>query len=232
VVVVGHIMMGETGDMVRVDAGFCSIMRASSAAMIGRSVLDVTAPEDRAGCRDAIRRLLATSEPFQVIKRLLRDDGTIVWVTNTVAQADFGDGPNSFVATVIPVDPNGYRGKPGVLLGYARALRDSRRARATTFATTLFTEPAWDLLLSAYIMEAEGGLLGPAALARAAGVSGPVALRWARALVSDGLLEVEHRHAAATVAEPHYRLADRAHETFERYMADRLRSIVGDVANL
>lgn len=230
-VTVGHIVMGQEGEMIRLDAGFCSIMRAPSAAMLGRSVLDVTAPEDRASCRDAMRRLVATSEPFQVIKRMLRGDGSTVWVNNTVALADFGDGHGTVVATVIPLDPDDNRGKPGFLLDYARALRDSRRARSKAFETTLFTEPAWDLLLSAYIMEAEGGLLGPSALAEAAGVSGPVAIRWALALVSDGLLEIEHRHSSAASAEPHYRLTDRAHEKFERYMANRLRAIVGDVAH-
>lgn len=217
-VLVGHALLGTRGEVLSLDAGYCSILGTGADEIVGRCVLDVTAPADRVTCATLMRDLVATREPFQVSKRFMRSDGSVIWVSNTVSIIAFGDAPPMVVSTIVPIAAPDAR-TPANLLDCARFLLSSRRDRAGAFDTTMFIEPAWDMMLTAYVAEAEGAALDLDALARAASMSATSAERWVRALIQEGLLETE---VSCGPAGP-YRLSDRAHQQFEDYLSGLLQ---------
>lgn len=223
-------MLSDAGHMIGLDAGFCAIMQAEADTMIGRGVLDVTVPEDRQRCRAAMIRLRQTGEPFAVRKRMRRDDGSIVWVEQAITRVDFPDAAPTIIATFRPIAAPSDRNHPCALLGQARFLCESGSDRRDMLGSPLFANVPWDLLLKAYIAEAEGRTIDVAEMARSARLTPTVAWRWTRALASEGLLEVEAGGCGG--AGPVYRLTADAHARLEAYLSGRLRKLadVGAIA--
>lgn len=62
-----------------------------------------------------------------------------------------------------------------------------RRARGAMLGESLFSEPAWDILLELYAAELGGRTMTLADLARAINTPSPVATRWQAALEDNGL---------------------------------------------
>lgn len=215
---VGHALIGTQNELLSLDEGFCTILDTPLETIVGRSVLSLTAPPDRAACAIAMRHLRATGQPFRVTKRYLREDGSPVWVSNTVSIMALGDAPPMLVSTIVPIAPPSDAQSPAKLLDCARFLLAARRDRTGAFAASLFNEPAWDMLLVMYIVEAEGGAIDGPALARFARLGGPAATRWLRALVQEGLIEEEAGSGNALT----FRLADSTHGQFEAYLSGLL----------
>jgi PAS domain S-box-containing protein len=75
----------ESFRFLRVNAAMCKLVGYSEAELLGRSVLDITHPEDREGSCELGRRLAAgESDVFDTEKRYIRKDGRIVWARVTV----------------------------------------------------------------------------------------------------------------------------------------------------
>lgn len=216
-------MLGQRGEMLGLDAGFCTIMRADAESMIGRGVLDVTVPDDRPACLAGMSRLRRTGQPFTVRKRMQRGDGSVVWVEQSTTQVEFSDAAPTIVATFRPIAHPADDVDPGALLAQARFLCETRAEREDAFGPILFANPAWDLLLRAYIAEAEGRTLDIAAMARTARIAPAAALRWGRGLASEGMFDLESGDEAAPV----YRLTADAHGRLERYLSHRLSKLAG-----
>ena len=69
----------------RVNAAMCKLVGYSEAELLARTVPDITHPDDRDESRELARRLDAgESDVFDVEKRYVRKDGTVVWVRTTV----------------------------------------------------------------------------------------------------------------------------------------------------
>lgn len=226
---VGHIIVGDRGIVLRADAGFAAIMRTNATDIVGRRLLDMTAPEDRQLCGDLMQALRAGGRPFRVAKRMLRDDGSTVWVDKTVAFADFDDPdrkvPPLVMATIVPIERPERLADPARLLATALSLRDGRRAQRMVFGRTLFTDVAWDVLLAAYIAEVRGETLSAETIADEAMVSRTVAQRWIGALEAKGLIE---REGSAT----HCRMTGEALSRFESYLGNRIHRSSGVVEPL
>jgi PAS domain S-box-containing protein len=69
----------------RVNAAMCKLLGYTEEELLARTVVDVTHPDDRDASRELALRLDAgESDVFDVEKRYLRKDGTVVWVRTTV----------------------------------------------------------------------------------------------------------------------------------------------------
>lgn len=222
---VGHVLVSHTGIILRADAGFCAIMRSTPTMLVGRGLLSITAPQDRAVCADYMKTLRRSRQPFRVAKRMLRDDGSTVWVDKTVAIADFGDdsdgSPPLIVATVVPIQSPERLEDPARLLGMALFLRESRRVQALMFTEVGAGDLAWGIILSAYIAEATGQTLCEAEISRELRAVRSVTLRWLRALRNDGLVEPEGD-------DVHFRLTALAYARVEAYLANRILKAPAD----
>ena len=75
------------------------------------------------------------------------------------------------------------------LVALACRIYDARRARDKFFERTLFSEPAWDMLLALYCLPARGERLTVTALCHASGAPPTTALRWQGELTNVGLIE-------------------------------------------
>ena len=109
-------------------------------------------------------------------------------------------------------DTNGSR-----LVLRAERILDLRRRRVEEFGSAMFGEPAWDMLLAAYVAEQHQDCSTIASLTSIAGVSHSVALRWLTFLIGEGLVE---RSAHPTrPGQMLIRLTERSREALERYLA-------------
>ena len=69
----------------RVNAAMCKLVGYSEAELLAQTVPDITHPEDRDDSRELARRLDAgESDVFDVEKRYVRKDGTVVWTRTTM----------------------------------------------------------------------------------------------------------------------------------------------------
>jgi PAS domain S-box-containing protein len=218
----GHVLIGSSGQMLDVDAAFCDIMRCDAGELRGRHVLEVTAPADRTACARAIDALRQTRRPFVIVKRFLRRDGSQIWVRNSVSMTTDGHGTPMVAAIIEPVDADSEdRASPAMLLDIARFLVTGRRDRWTVGDRALFADPGWDVVLAAYIAEAEGRAIDLVTLARMLDHTPTTIGRWIKALLQHGLLEIEYRSTRAAVGDA-YLLAHETHRKLESYLG-RLR---------
>ncbi len=218
----GHVLIGTDNQLLDVDAAFCDIMRSDPDDLRGRSVDDITALADRQECGRAIDRLRQTQRPFTLVKRLIRHDGSLVWVRNTVSiTADHGRTP-TVVGTIEEVAAPEENDNPAALLDVAQFLVAERRDREDVCDRTLFSEPGWDAVLAAYVAEAEGRAVDVAMLAAMIGHSPSTTERWVNALIQHGVLEIEYRNPKAEAPKA-FRLTASTHRKLETYLS-RIRS--------
>ena len=72
------------GRFLRVNDRYCQIVGRSREELLTLHMHDITHPDDLPGNVPLFRQAVASDEPFEIEKRYLRPDGSIVWVSNTV----------------------------------------------------------------------------------------------------------------------------------------------------
>jgi PAS domain S-box-containing protein len=78
---VGTVQMALDGSFLRVNDRFCQIVGYSREELLGRSVLEITHPEDRHHTREALREFGSGDiSVYRIEKRYLRKDGHEIWV--------------------------------------------------------------------------------------------------------------------------------------------------------
>ena len=102
------------------------------------------------------------------------------------------------------------------LIRRAEQILELRRQRADQFGSMMFGEPAWEMLLAAYIGEQRHDWATTANLTTIAGVSHSVALRWLTFLLGEGLVEQDAHPKISDLLT--VRLTDRSHQALERYL--------------
>lgn len=224
---IAHLVIDHDGIIVSLDAAFCAIMRGRAEDLVNLDMLAITAPADRTKCAELFARLRTDGIPLRTTKRLMRRDGTHVWVHTRADRAPGAPDPagQRFVALVEPSTPPTEWVEPERLLQLAYMVRASRRARATVFDPGLFADHAWDILIGAYISEARGRILTAADLHADSGIGLPHLMRWIRALQSQGLIEIERAGGTAPDAAP-VRLSACGHARFERYLTDFFGTLI------
>jgi PAS domain S-box-containing protein len=80
---VGMILVGPQGGLLRVNAGFCTIVGYSPEELRALSLEDLTHPDDLAADREQVRLLLAGEHPPPIEKRYRHRDGHDIWARVT-----------------------------------------------------------------------------------------------------------------------------------------------------
>lgn len=217
---IGRVLLDATGTMIEVDRVFAEMLRSSPEKLIGTNALDTTAPADRERCKVLLDGLFVDRQPVSTVKRLIRADGSHIWVNNALMYVADADGRPGCVFTSRPVDLPDNWVEPNKLLRIAKFIEHSRRARALMFNRQLFTDPAWDIILLAYIHEAEGDVIDTHKLCDTVGISPASASRWLRALMTEQLIECETEVAPEAPITCPFHLTSAAHERIERYLSD------------
>ena len=83
---VGFLLSDSESRIVEVNERFAQIVGYTTEALIGRTTLELTYPDDLANDRSHLEKLFSGETPtFVIEKRMLRQDGRIVWVRNSVS---------------------------------------------------------------------------------------------------------------------------------------------------
>ena len=99
---IGMALVDARWRLLQVNRAFAALVGADADALVGRDLSGMSHPEDRAGERSHVQRLLAgEGDRFSLEKRYLRADGQTVWTTLDVVLVRTPDGvPDHFVAQV------------------------------------------------------------------------------------------------------------------------------------
>jgi len=118
------------GQFVRVNRRLCAIVGYAEHELLGRSVKDISHPEDR-DVTDAQRMLLRKGdvERTSFEKRYMRKDGTVVWVNLTVALVRSVDGTPQHEISIME-DISGRKIAEFAREAAEKALRESEARRA------------------------------------------------------------------------------------------------------
>lgn len=98
-----------------------------------------------------------------------------------------------------------------------KQLLAARRARATFFGAHLFADPAWDILLQAYVALLDQEPLLVSTICRESVVPATSALRWINVLEQDGLLV--RRHDPKGERRWWLEMSESGRSVMERYLA-------------
>jgi PAS domain S-box-containing protein len=92
------------GRIIAANDRYCEILGYDCEEILRRRMQDITHPEDLPGNLDPFRRCRDEGVPFEIEKRYIRKDGSVVWVHNSVSLVRDGQGrPKSVVAVVLDV---------------------------------------------------------------------------------------------------------------------------------
>ncbi|HVF87620.1 MAG TPA: CheR family methyltransferase, partial [Pyrinomonadaceae bacterium] len=115
------------GDFTFVNKRFCDITGYTEAELLGMNVRDVTHPDDLASNLDLFRRMASEGAAFEIEKRYVRKDGSIVWVHNNVSVVRDAEGNPQSSVTVVVVDVTSRRLAKGAFRESEERLRESQK---------------------------------------------------------------------------------------------------------
>lgn len=135
---------------------------------------------------------------------------------------DAGARPNRFLPQFNPLGQKlGTNSRPSC--DELKQLLKARRARANFFGAHLFADPAWDILLQAYVAILEEEPLLVSTICRESVVPATTALRWISILETDGLLV--RRHDPGGERRSWLELSRSGRVAMERYLEEFWSSI-------
>jgi len=88
------------GQILHVNNRFCEIVGYEEQELLGKNIKEITYPDDMAEQSRLFTRLAETGESFDMEKRFIRKDGSLVWVNNTVSPLRDSEGRIHQVAIV------------------------------------------------------------------------------------------------------------------------------------
>ncbi|HEX8386843.1 MAG TPA: PAS domain S-box protein, partial [Rubricoccaceae bacterium] len=102
--VAGVVILALDGRVVSANPRFCEIVGHPEAALVGTSIRDFTHPDHVDETLAHFGRLVAEGTPFSLDKRYVRQDGSAVWASSTVALVhDAAGRPLSAVAITVDI---------------------------------------------------------------------------------------------------------------------------------
>ncbi len=92
------------GRFVRVNDRYCEIVGRSRAELLTLRMHDITHPDDLPGNAASYAQAASQGEPFEIVKRYIRPDGSIVWAHNNVTAIREANGAvNSVLCVTVDI---------------------------------------------------------------------------------------------------------------------------------
>jgi PAS domain S-box-containing protein len=129
------------------DARFTRLVQRDEEELRGFNILQLTHEEDRVTNARHIENLQQHREPFVIVKRYVRADGSVCWVRNHVSCIGNGVGGTVYLGTVETIEAPEQDQRP--LLAVARRMLKRRELRLSH----IFSEPAADILIDLFVSE-------------------------------------------------------------------------------
>ncbi len=205
---IAHGLIGQNDRIADLDDAYAAMLGIARATVIGRPVLDFSHPDDRPAGEMFLRRAWTEHGPHSATQRHLHADGTAIWVNVHVSRIGTASAPQ-LVVTCRPLPARGTL--PSAVEAQwqmARLLLKAMDGGKRAFGDTLIGNPATEILLLAYVAEAEAMMIQAGDIAARINVSWPLTQRWLLALTTSGFVETE-RPGPITATTP-VRLTPRA----------------------
>lgn len=145
------------------------------------------------------------------------DRGSVSGKSLELSQRDREDAAR-LLELLVGEGPAENQPKEADLLRLAEAILEDRRRRAQIFNPAMFGEPAWELLLTLFVMDRGGPRLTIGRLAQYARTKLTTALRWLDYLEDQNLIKREQHPNDARTA--FIELTDKAREMMQLYLSD------------
>jgi PAS domain S-box-containing protein len=140
----GIVRKDAEGRLIFVNQAFCNMLGYTEEELVGKTMWELMHPEDVAENKQSYDRLMAEGIPFKLERRLLCEDGSVIWVDASVSPImDSAGKPQSAVA--VEVDITGRKQAEEALRELNLQLEDrvlSRTARLRAVNQTLRDEIA------------------------------------------------------------------------------------------
>ncbi|MDS7594039.1 PAS domain S-box protein [Agrobacterium tumefaciens] len=81
-----------SGKLISVNGRYCEIVGRAARELMGTRIEDITYSEDLARNNELTQQLMGTGQSFDIEKRYVRPDESLVWVTNSVSAIRDDDG--------------------------------------------------------------------------------------------------------------------------------------------
>ena len=92
------------GTLTFVNRKFCDITGYSEAELLGMTMHELTHPDDIDRSRFLFEQMLEDGLPFEIEKRYLRKNGTVVWVRNSISLLhDAVGSPHSILTVIVDI---------------------------------------------------------------------------------------------------------------------------------
>ncbi len=176
--------------IVDADDDFVAALRYTREALIGRDLLAIIHPDDRAMNRERLDALVAGGPPFSITKRYVCADGKPLWVTNHVTLFQVGS-MRHVMATVELLDGPPPGEEDRILHRTAECILQKRRLRNQYFDSELFGEAGFDVMLDLFVQDLAGRSTYTTSAAIASRAPLTTALRQIAMLVERGLVARE-----------------------------------------
>ena len=100
----GIVRKDEDGRLIFVNQAFCNMLGYTESELLGKTLWDLMYEEDIEENRRAYRRLMLEAVPFKLERRLIRQDGSVIWVDASVSPIMDAQGkPQSAVAIEVDI---------------------------------------------------------------------------------------------------------------------------------
>lgn len=189
---IGHALINRRRDIVDIDDGYEALVGVGRDAVIGRPASEFAHPTERL-IADAFLQT-AWRDPGQKTHRgtlrCMQADGGVVWINVSVSRLGQGDAALLVLSARLlcrHTETESVHSYWRMARMFLQAVSGSKRA----FGPALAGNPACEILLIAYLAEAEASSVTAAELAKRISTSQALANRWILALIDAGFAEME-----------------------------------------
>ena len=93
-----------SGRIVSANGRYCRMLGRSRADLIGRSIRELTHPDDMPRTEQLFQRILHDGKPFEIEKRYLRADGSALWANTAVSLIRDAGGASGGIVLAVVLD--------------------------------------------------------------------------------------------------------------------------------
>lgn len=101
---VGMARADRKGRTFFVNKAFCEMLGYEESELIGKTISTLTHPQERTQTAQAYKRLMQDGQPYEMEKRYIRKDGSVLWINVSASPVrDLRGKPQSAVAVVVDI---------------------------------------------------------------------------------------------------------------------------------
>lgn len=185
---IGHSLSDADGVIVSIDQRLCDLLERSRSALVGRSYLDITYPDDKPENRAKITSL-KVGEVLLMRKRYMLPDGSPLSVSMHVSRFQSSTGRTRLIGSISIPRPARDLHSPTLIWSAAHKALHILSLRKEMLGE-LHNDFAWEIVLHVYLAEAEGRAIHRAEVSALIGQSCRTTDRWIDLLRRQDVLDV------------------------------------------